>query len=173
MIYSVVKIQVNGLTFSWFGINPFTHLDKGGQNAHPKSPLFQKFLEKIFLETKKPPISLVIEVNRRRVELFIVCWIKHIIKDRLHRVGGLFSYSDIYDFELSFLGWKHLAENIVNAVGVSSLCYQVVLQTHKWLYYSAIFVIIKIDMELFFSHNLFLHSLYFALITETSASTSE
>ena len=45
MIYSVVKIQVNGLTFSWFGINPFTHLDKGGQNAHPKSPLFQKILE--------------------------------------------------------------------------------------------------------------------------------
>ena len=67
MIYSVVKIQVNGLTFSWFGINPFTHLDKGGQNAHPKSPLFQKILENIFLETKKPPISLVIEVNRRRV----------------------------------------------------------------------------------------------------------
>ena len=70
MIYSVVKIQVKELTFSWFGINPFTHLDKGGQNAHPKSPLFQKFLEKIFLETKKPPISLVIEVNRRRVEIF-------------------------------------------------------------------------------------------------------
>ena len=23
MIYSVVKIQVQGLTFSWFGINPF------------------------------------------------------------------------------------------------------------------------------------------------------
>ena len=23
MIYSVVKIQVKGLTFSWFGINPF------------------------------------------------------------------------------------------------------------------------------------------------------
>ena len=71
MIYSVVKIQVNGLTFSWFGINPFTHLDKGGQNAHPKSPLFQKILENIFLETKKPPIFLEIEVNRRRVELFI------------------------------------------------------------------------------------------------------
>ena len=53
MIYSVVKIQVKELTFSWFGINPITHLDKGGQNAHPKSPLFQKFLEKIFLETKK------------------------------------------------------------------------------------------------------------------------
>ena len=52
MIYSVVKIQVNGLTFSWFGINPFTHLDKGGQNAHPKSPLFQKFLEKNFFKQK-------------------------------------------------------------------------------------------------------------------------
>ncbi|PTB15169.1 hypothetical protein C9377_07965 [Streptococcus suis] len=59
MIYSVVKIQVKELTFSWFGINPFTHLDKGGQNAHPKSPLFQKFLENIFLETKKPPFSLL------------------------------------------------------------------------------------------------------------------
>ena len=72
MNYSVVKIQVNGLTFSWFGINPFTHLDKGGQNAHPKSPLFQKILENIFLETKKPPIFLEIEVNRRRVEIFII-----------------------------------------------------------------------------------------------------
>ena len=36
------------LPFSWFGNNPFTHLDKGGQNAHPKSPIFQKFLENIF-----------------------------------------------------------------------------------------------------------------------------
>ena len=59
------------LPFSHFGINPFTHLDKGGQNAHPKSPLFQKFFEKIFLNEKKPPIFLVTEVNRRRVELFI------------------------------------------------------------------------------------------------------
>lgn len=72
MIYLVVKIQVKGLIFSWFGINPFTHLDKGGQNAHPKSSLFQKFLEKIFLETKKPPIYLLIEVNRRRVEILII-----------------------------------------------------------------------------------------------------
>ena len=55
MIYSVVKIQVNGLTFLWFGINPFTHLDKGGQNAHPKSPLFQKKFEKIFLTLKIAP----------------------------------------------------------------------------------------------------------------------
>ena len=38
---------------------------------------------------------------------------------------------------------------------------------------NAVFVIIKIDMELFFSHSRFLHSLNFALITETSASTSE
>ena len=53
MMYSVVKIQVKELTLSGFGINPFTHLDKGGQNAHPKSPLFQKFLEKFFSERKK------------------------------------------------------------------------------------------------------------------------
>ena len=26
MVYSVVKIQVKGLTFSWLGINPFTCL---------------------------------------------------------------------------------------------------------------------------------------------------
>ena len=64
MIYSVVKIQVKGLTFSWFGINPFTHLDKGGQNAHPKSPLFRKKFEKNFFDlencpknAKKPPAS--------------------------------------------------------------------------------------------------------------------
>ena len=82
MIYSVVKIQVNGLTFSWFGINPFTHLDKGGQNAHPKSPLFQKILENIFLETKKPPISLVIEVNRRRVEIFIILVYNRKLRER-------------------------------------------------------------------------------------------
>ena len=96
-----------------------------------------------------------------------------ISKDRLRRVGGLFLCLEIFDFDLSFLGWKHLAENIVNSVGVSALCYQAVLQTDKWLYHSAVFVIIKIDMELFFSHSRFLHSLNFALITETSASTSE
>jgi hypothetical protein len=62
---------VKGLTFSWLGINPFTHLDKGGQNAHPKSPLFQKFLEKIFLETKKPPISLVIGDKKSHRQLLI------------------------------------------------------------------------------------------------------
>ena len=72
----------DGLTFSWFGINPFTNLDKGGQNAHPKSPLFQKFLENIFLETKKPPISLVIEVNRRRVEIFIILVYNRKLRER-------------------------------------------------------------------------------------------
>ena len=30
--------------------NPFTHLDKGGQNAHPKSPLFRKKFEKNFFD---------------------------------------------------------------------------------------------------------------------------
>ena len=65
-----------------FGINPFTHLDKGGQNAHPKSPLFQKILENIFLETKKPPISLVIEVNRRRVEIFIILVYNRKLRER-------------------------------------------------------------------------------------------
>ena len=32
---------------------------------------FQNFLKKFFVN-KKPPISLVIEVNRRRVEIFII-----------------------------------------------------------------------------------------------------
>jgi len=82
MVYSVVKIQVKGLTFSWLGINPFTHLDKGGQNAHPKSPLFQKFLENIFLETKKPPIFLITEVNRRLFASY---------------------YLDVFYFDFSFL----------------------------------------------------------------------
>ena len=70
------------LPILWFGINPFTHLDKGGQNAHPKSPLFQKILENIFLETKKPPISLVIEVNRRRVEIFIILVYNRKLRER-------------------------------------------------------------------------------------------
>ena len=60
----------------------YTHLDKGGQNAHPKSPLFQKILENIFLETKKPPISLVIEVNRRRVEIFIILVYNRKLRER-------------------------------------------------------------------------------------------
>ena len=70
------------LPFSWFGINPFTHLDKGGQNAHPKSPLFQKFLEKIFLNEKKPPIFIKIEVNRRRVEIFIILMYNKKLRER-------------------------------------------------------------------------------------------
>ena len=73
------------LPFSHFGINPFTHLDKGGQNAHPKSPLFQKFFEKIFLNEKKPPIFLVTEVNRRRVEIFIVLVYNKEVKRKINR----------------------------------------------------------------------------------------
>ena len=46
-------------------------------------------------------------------------------------VGGLYSCSDIFDFELPFLGRQHLAENVVNSIGVSALCYQAVLQTDK------------------------------------------
>ena len=35
-------------------------------------PFFKNFLKKFFRNKKKPPISLVIEVNRRRVEIFII-----------------------------------------------------------------------------------------------------
>ncbi len=35
-------------------------------------PFFKNFLKKFFLNEKKPPIFLEIEVNRRRVEIFIV-----------------------------------------------------------------------------------------------------
>jgi len=34
-------------------------------------PFFKNFLKKFF-QTKKPPIFLEIEVNRRRVEIFII-----------------------------------------------------------------------------------------------------
>jgi hypothetical protein len=44
--------------------------------------VFSKFLEKIFLETKKPPISLVIEVNRRRVEIFIILVYNRKLRER-------------------------------------------------------------------------------------------
>ena len=37
----------------------------------------------------------------------------------------------IFDFELSYLGRKHFAENIIDGVGVSALCYQAVFQTDK------------------------------------------
>ena len=37
----------------------------------------------------------------------------------------------LFDFELSLLGRKHFAENIIDGVGVSALCYQAVLQTDK------------------------------------------
>ena len=53
------------LPFSWFGINPFTHLDKGGQNAHPKSPLFQKYLEKIFTEAISEPDIVALSIATR------------------------------------------------------------------------------------------------------------
>ena len=35
-------------------------------------PFFKNFLKNFFLNEKKPPIFLVTEVNRRRVEIFIV-----------------------------------------------------------------------------------------------------
>ena len=44
-------------------------------------------------------IFMVIGIDKFQfVELTLIS------KDRLHRVGGLFSCSDIFDFELSFLG---------------------------------------------------------------------
>ena len=49
MVYSVVKIQVKGLTFSWLGINPFTCLKWESVFG---GVFFQNFL-KIFLLTKK------------------------------------------------------------------------------------------------------------------------
>lgn len=35
-------------------------------------PFFKNFLKNFFLNEKKPPIFLVTEVNRRRVEIFII-----------------------------------------------------------------------------------------------------
>ena len=45
-------------------------------------PFFKKFLKIFFLETKKPPISLVIEVNRRRVEIFIILVYNRKLRER-------------------------------------------------------------------------------------------
>lgn len=49
-------------------------------------PFFKKILENIFLETKKPPISLVIEVNRRRVEIFIILVYNRKLRERQIRI---------------------------------------------------------------------------------------
>ena len=46
----------------------------------------KKFFENIFLETKKPPISLVIEVNRRRVEIFIFLVYNRKLRERQIRI---------------------------------------------------------------------------------------
>ena len=60
MIYSVVKIQVKGLTFSWFGINPFICLKWesvfGG--------CFFKISWKNFMQTKKEEI--IAEFNKQQ-----------------------------------------------------------------------------------------------------------
>lgn len=76
--------------------------------------------------------------------------------------------------ELKKAGCKNifvLSDPVLKKMGAFQPLYDAL--DSEGLDYSAIFVIIKIDMELFFSHSRFLHSLNFALITETSASTSE
>ena len=65
--FSGISLLVNSrpkpANFSWF-----FHLFEMGERFW--GVLFQNFLKKFFAN-KKPPISLVIEVNRRRVELFM------------------------------------------------------------------------------------------------------
>ena len=56
------------LPFSWFGINPFTCLKWESVFG---GVFFQNFLN-IFLNAKKPPIFLKLEVNRRLIEMFII-----------------------------------------------------------------------------------------------------
>ena len=66
--FSGISLLVNSrpkpANFSWF-----FHLFEMGERFW--GVLFQNFLKKFFAN-KKPPISLVIEVNRRRVEIFII-----------------------------------------------------------------------------------------------------
>ena len=50
----------------------------------------------------------------------------------------------LFDFELSLLGRKHFAENIIDGVGVSALCNSVVLQANKGLNSLSVFIIGKI-----------------------------
>ena len=55
MIYSVVKIQVKGLTFSWFGINPFICLKWESVFG---GVFFQNFLKKFFYNKKAAYLPL-------------------------------------------------------------------------------------------------------------------
>ena len=57
------------LPFSWFGINPFTCLNW----EKKKWGCFFKISWKNFSTTKKPPIFLLIEVNRRLLVIYIRC----------------------------------------------------------------------------------------------------
>ena len=59
----LVNSRLKPANFSWF-----FHLFEMGERFW--GVFFQNFLKKFFAN-KKPPISLVIEVNRRRVELFM------------------------------------------------------------------------------------------------------
>ena len=60
--------------FSWF-----FHLFEMGERF--LGVFFQNFLKKFFAN-KKPPISLVIEVNRRRVEIFIILVYNRKLRER-------------------------------------------------------------------------------------------
>ena len=71
MTYSVVKVQVKGSRFRGSEITPSLIWTKGVKMHTQNRPFFKNFLKKFF-QTKKPPIFLEIEVNRRRVEIFII-----------------------------------------------------------------------------------------------------
>ena len=45
-------------------------------------PFFKNFLKNFFLNEKKPPIFLVTEVNRRRVEIFIILVYNRKLRER-------------------------------------------------------------------------------------------
>ena len=76
--FSGISLLVNSrpqpANFLWF-----FHLFEMGERFF--GVFFQNFLKKFFAN-KKPPISLVIEVNRRRVEIFIILVYSRKLRER-------------------------------------------------------------------------------------------
>ena len=69
LVNDLFNFQAKRLPFLLSGMNPFTHLDKGVWNAHPKSPLFRKFFKK-FLEIKKPPAPVRKQTAKHVLNVF-------------------------------------------------------------------------------------------------------
>jgi hypothetical protein len=129
-------------------------LDKGGQNAHPKSPLFRKKFEKNFFDLENCP------KNAKKAACFSV----------EKQAAQLRFYSDVLHGHLFLSCFCKFDKDIIYCVRISALRYQIIFKGDQRLQNLSVLLVIKIDMKLPVFHQIvsFILSVLFS-IQKTSA----